>query len=711
MASRSSGRAGSLGAAGFDARAARAGAARRCARRSSQRRGACRAPSTASRSSSPPRSTSSTRRARTRPSGRSRPPASCARRPARSGRTSRTYRASRGAGPRQPPPPATRGVRPSSPSSPVLSTSKSRAARAGASGKGRPPRRVASTAWAVVDGVGVHPRLRPEGGHEHGAVARPRPGRGRRQRRGRRRPRRAAREVEPERRSKAAPRARLRHVEPRSPPEQRRRRRDGLAHELAEPRAPARPVLDGEQGADHRLARDGQDGGLRLEQVDPGVPLGVARGLVREGPRDDGVRVLRERAEVRLERAVVDGAFPGACPEDAQRTTTASAASRPDLQTRRATGPGRRRAMAAPRRRPRPPPRTALDEPARPSSSCRRGATPTDPPEVLARVREGLDLVDLLARQMRRQIGASVQVDDLASAGREALVLAARGFDASRGVPFRRWANLRVRGAMIDAARSTGLPRRPREACAQEPTASKGDGGGRGAAPSNAESRRASPPGRGRRSRVVAHMAQLETARDAKESPRTGRPRGARRRARPSTPARTTSGRCSSATTEDVTFEEAAREIGLEVWASRLHAPSRPWRDLATRRRALATWPQPRRAADRVHASSRALSSRLAPRRPSAVRGRRLPGRRARPPPAADGPPGGPSARRSAPQRRADDSERAARAPSAASGRDLAPGELLLLQARLYRYGEAVDLTSKLVDRATNAARTVLQAQ
>ena len=84
-----------------------------------------------------------------------------------------------------------------------------------------------------------------------------------------------------------------------------------------------------------------------------------------------------------------------------------------------------------------------------------------DSPEVLARVTEGLDLVDLLARQMRRQFGPHVSIDDLAAQGREALVGAARSFDPDRGVPFRRWVNLRVRGAMIDSVRQGGnLPKR-----------------------------------------------------------------------------------------------------------------------------------------------------------------------------------------------------------------------------------------------------------
>jgi hypothetical protein len=46
----------------------------------------------------------------------------------------------------------------------------------------------------------------------------------------------------------------------------------------------------------------------------------------------------------------------------------------------------------------------------------------------------------------------------------------------------------------------------------------------------------------------------------------------------------------------------------------------------------------------------------------------------------------------------------------AASGyASLDAAELIALQAGIYRYSEAIDLTAKLVDRATNAVRTVLQ--
>jgi RNA polymerase sigma factor for flagellar operon FliA len=86
---------------------------------------------------------------------------------------------------------------------------------------------------------------------------------------------------------------------------------------------------------------------------------------------------------------------------------------------------------------------------------------PADSKEVIARVAEQMDLVDIVARQLRRQLGTSHDLDDLRSAGREGLLMAARSFDEARGVPFRRWANLRIRGAIIDAIRQTGeLPRR-----------------------------------------------------------------------------------------------------------------------------------------------------------------------------------------------------------------------------------------------------------
>ncbi len=48
---------------------------------------------------------------------------------------------------------------------------------------------------------------------------------------------------------------------------------------------------------------------------------------------------------------------------------------------------------------------------------------------------------------------------------------------------------------------------------------------------------------------------------------------------------------------------------------------------------------------------------------------------------------------------------------AARGGRDIGPADLIALQAGVYRYGEAVDLASRLVDRATNSVKTVLQGQ
>lgn len=44
-------------------------------------------------------------------------------------------------------------------------------------------------------------------------------------------------------------------------------------------------------------------------------------------------------------------------------------------------------------------------------------------------------------------------------------------------------------------------------------------------------------------------------------------------------------------------------------------------------------------------------------------------------------------------------------------GKELGNVELLALQAGVYRYSEAVDLTAKLVDRATSGVKTVIQGQ
>lgn len=87
-----------------------------------------------------------------------------------------------------------------------------------------------------------------------------------------------------------------------------------------------------------------------------------------------------------------------------------------------------------------------------------------DSPEILERFHGSLELVDMVSRKIRRTLGAAVQLDELLSYGREGLLDAARKYDATRGVPFRAYANFRVRGAILDGIRSTArLPRRMHE--------------------------------------------------------------------------------------------------------------------------------------------------------------------------------------------------------------------------------------------------------
>lgn len=83
------------------------------------------------------------------------------------------------------------------------------------------------------------------------------------------------------------------------------------------------------------------------------------------------------------------------------------------------------------------------------------------PPEERARIEANLDLVAMVARQTRRQFGTYVRLEDLEGTGREALVVAARTFASDRGVTFRNWAFIRIRGAMLDALRTEGgVPKR-----------------------------------------------------------------------------------------------------------------------------------------------------------------------------------------------------------------------------------------------------------
>ena len=96
----------------------------------------------------------------------------------------------------------------------------------------------------------------------------------------------------------------------------------------------------------------------------------------------------------------------------------------------------------------------------------RKGAavSVTDSPEVLERFHSELALVETIAAHVLRSVGRSIEFDDLVGAGREGLLDAARRFDPTRGVPFGAYANLRVRGAILDGVRQLSLlPRRAYE--------------------------------------------------------------------------------------------------------------------------------------------------------------------------------------------------------------------------------------------------------
>lgn len=87
-----------------------------------------------------------------------------------------------------------------------------------------------------------------------------------------------------------------------------------------------------------------------------------------------------------------------------------------------------------------------------------------DPPEVRSRFETELPLVDAVVRQVRGSVGEVLPHDELVSFGREGLLEAARRYDPERGVPFRRFAHYRIKGAVFDGMRRHAeLPRRTHE--------------------------------------------------------------------------------------------------------------------------------------------------------------------------------------------------------------------------------------------------------
>ncbi len=72
---------------------------------------------------------------------------------------------------------------------------------------------------------------------------------------------------------------------------------------------------------------------------------------------------------------------------------------------------------------------------------------------VTALITANLPLVGHLVREALAKVPSHVSADELSSAGMMALVVSAQNFDDSRGVPFARFAAIRIRGAIIDELR------------------------------------------------------------------------------------------------------------------------------------------------------------------------------------------------------------------------------------------------------------------
>jgi RNA polymerase sigma factor FliA len=90
-----------------------------------------------------------------------------------------------------------------------------------------------------------------------------------------------------------------------------------------------------------------------------------------------------------------------------------------------------------------------------PATDAAAPATATQTPaEIEALVSANLALVGHLVREVHNRVPAHVSRDDLTSAGLYALTLSAKSFDPTLGVPFARFAAIRIRGALTDELRT-----------------------------------------------------------------------------------------------------------------------------------------------------------------------------------------------------------------------------------------------------------------
>jgi len=88
------------------------------------------------------------------------------------------------------------------------------------------------------------------------------------------------------------------------------------------------------------------------------------------------------------------------------------------------------------------------------SPATPEGTVPSSSPSEEELVRQNMPLVGYLVAETMSRVPAHVSRDELMSAGLAALAHAARAYDAGRGVPFARFAGMRIRGALVDELRS-----------------------------------------------------------------------------------------------------------------------------------------------------------------------------------------------------------------------------------------------------------------
>ena len=83
-------------------------------------------------------------------------------------------------------------------------------------------------------------------------------------------------------------------------------------------------------------------------------------------------------------------------------------------------------------------------------------------------VADSLPLVRTVVASLAAHYPRHCDREELVAAGTLGLVEAARRFDGSRGVPFERWASLRIRGAVVDAVRALDFAPRSLRAAARD---------------------------------------------------------------------------------------------------------------------------------------------------------------------------------------------------------------------------------------------------